>query len=127
MKVRSVDERDTRWESEFPAYRVYFWENSSGPPHGWSSYPYELTDVHNVQQVLAWADANARGRTYQVFAVAGSEADVGLLHLCGSTPTRPGDPRAEPPAELRAEAELEGAAYLEQERQRAEDAARGPR
>jgi hypothetical protein len=96
-------------------------ENAIGHPFAYTSYTYELTDAHNVQQVLAWADANARGRTYQVFLAFDDPArGVGLFSLCGSTPTRPSDPRAVPPPELQAETEGAGAEYLAKEREQAE-------
>jgi hypothetical protein len=82
-----------------------------------------VTEAHNVQQVLAWADANARGRIYQVFVVTGEEGHRGLLHLCGTTPTDPSDPRYEPPPELQADDEMKGGAHLAETRKRREERA----
>jgi hypothetical protein len=123
VKVESVDERTTSWEQDFPTYRVYFWDVTTMPGSLFSVYTYELTEAHNVQQVLAWADANARGRIYQVFVITGEEGHRGLLHLCGTTPTNPSDPRYEPPPELQADDEMKGAAHLAETRKRREERA----
>jgi hypothetical protein len=112
VEVRSIDERTTAWENEFPTYRVYFFDNPLGGRHMWTAYTYELTEAHNVQQVLAWADANARGRPYCVYAVIFSpdvrveeDENVGLIQLSGWNPTSPASGRAHPPGDFAAEPE----------------------
>ena len=60
LRVRPVDPRDTTWEVDTPAYRVYFWSLPPGPPPssseegiGWSSDEYEVEDA-DVTVVLEW-------------------------------------------------------------------------
>lgn len=125
MRLELGGELDEKWEVDFPKYRVYFWHNPIAHPIMWTSYVYDVSDAHNVHQVLAWAEANARGRRYQVFALVDDRArGVGLLALAGSNPTRPADPRAEPTDELQAAAELEHVGDLEASRRRGEERVR---
>jgi hypothetical protein len=122
LKVESVNHRDTRWGVPFPTYRVHFWDQPIADPVGCTLYAYEVTGAHNVHQVFAWAEANARGRTYEVFVVySDGEHGVGEFQLSGSDPTHPGDPRAEPPADLQAEDELEAAEQLAKSRAKASE------
>jgi hypothetical protein len=114
MDVRSVDERTAQWENPFPTYRVYFFDNPYGGLHSWTTYTYEITEAHNVQQVLAWADANARGRPYCVYVVVFNggvrtdpEEKVGLVQLSGWDPNSPGSPRVEPPPDFEPEPEVQ--------------------
>jgi hypothetical protein len=120
VDVRSVDERSSRWQMSFPTYRVYFFDNPHGVRSSWTTYTYEITGAHNVHQVLAWADANARGRTYCVYAVVDQAHDptaapgeVGLLQLTGWDPNSPGDPRADAPGEFPPEPEAQRAHLLD--------------
>jgi hypothetical protein len=119
MKVEAASEIDSAWEDHFPRYRVYFWNNPVAHPIMWTSYVYELSEAHNVHQVLAWAEANARGRTYQVFAVAQDrDGPIGLLTLTGSNPTDPSDERRDPPPEMSSDVEASGAEHMATENQR---------
>jgi hypothetical protein len=129
MEVRSVDERTSDWENPAPTYWVYFFDNPYRGVHMWTTYTYEITGAYNVQQVLAWADGNSRGRPYCVYAVVfkgGVRTDpdekVGLIQLSGWDPTNPGSPRADPPDDMEPEPER-GVAHLLRSR---EDARRRP-
>ena len=132
MNVRSVSgvngvmpgELQVAWTHQFPMYRVDFWDNPDGEGCAWSKYSFEIDDAHNVQQVLAWADASARGRLVCVYVTAprpggGDSDEVELLQLSGSDPTRVDDPRAQPPADLAAEVELQDVKELTRHRQQA--------
>jgi hypothetical protein len=132
MNVRSVSgidglvegELQVEWVHQFPMYRVDFWGNPDGEGYAWTKYTFEIDDAHNVQQVLAWADASARGRLVCVYAIApypggGDSKEVELLQLSGTDPTRVDDPRSTPPADLAADAELQDADDLERRRERA--------
>ena len=81
IDARSVDPRDQEWEVDDPAYRVYFW---AGPT---SSQEWELTGG-DVPDALAWAEQNAAGRTFVVYAVAPGPGSLGLIRLLGTDPNR---------------------------------------
>jgi hypothetical protein len=92
VDVRPVDPRDTAWEVDEPAYRVYFWRQVPQPiglSPGFESEEFEVTgsDVHGV---IAWAEATAGSdRTYTLYAlVRRLEQEVGLVRLAGADPLR---------------------------------------
>jgi hypothetical protein len=95
MEVRHVDPRDTRWEEDYPTYRVYFFTVPGGV-----SEEYEIRHAPDVRTVIGWADEQAAGRTYILYALVSSDrpAASGLLTLTGYDPNRPTDPRR--PADL---------------------------
>lgn len=66
--VELVDPRDVSWEDEQPAFRVYSWRRAS---HCWE---YEITDA-DVSAVFAWAESEADGRTYVVYAVVNGHSE----------------------------------------------------
>jgi hypothetical protein len=76
MQAHQVDPRDTRWEENHPAYRVYFWRD--GVSHEW-----ELADG-DVDEVLRWAADRANGQQYAVYACVNSPAGLGLIRLLGT-------------------------------------------
>jgi hypothetical protein len=124
MDVVGVDERTGGAEVDFPVYRVYFFDRLYGVLSSGDAYTYELTGANNVQQVLAWADANARGRTYAVYVVTPHNSDprlVTLLQLAGDDPNNPVSDRAAPLPSLQASAELAGAERMHQRRERARE------
>ena len=47
-----------------------------------------LTDVRDVAEAIEWADANADGRTYTLYAVYERGSEHGLVLLRGLDPTR---------------------------------------
>jgi hypothetical protein len=92
VDVRPVDPRDTTWEVDEPAYRVYFWRpvpQPIGSPTGFASEEFEITGS-DVEGVIAWADATAGSkRTYALYAlVRCREGELGLVRLAGADPLR---------------------------------------
>ena len=88
MDVRPIDPRDTTWEIDKPAYRVYFWTRVPQPigfPMGIASEEFEVTKA-DVQEVIAWAEATAGSdRTYTLYAlVQRPEREFGLVRLAGA-------------------------------------------
>jgi hypothetical protein len=79
VNIVGIDPRDQRWEVDTPAYRVYF-HDARG-----TSDEYELTGA-DVTEVLAWAEAERRGRTYVAYVCATSRDGLGLLRLAGADP-----------------------------------------
>jgi hypothetical protein len=100
MQVRPIDPRDTEWEEDFPTYRVYFFTDRRPGVDGWTSDEFEIRQAPDVRAVLDWAETNAAGRTYIVYALVAAPhpASSGLLTLSGHDPNRPTDPRR--PSEL---------------------------
>ncbi len=82
MEVRPVDPRDIEWETDLVAYRVYFWA-------GTTSDEYEITDAADIHAVIAWAEENAAGRTYTLYARLMNGDTPGLVQLSGVDPTQP--------------------------------------
>ena len=78
MHAMPVDPRDQNWESDSPAYRVYFWQDMA-------SDEWELSEA-DIDEVLAWADAHADGRTMTVWVVHRDSEGVGLIRLAGIEP-----------------------------------------
>jgi hypothetical protein len=95
MEVRRVDPRDTEWEEDYPTYRVYFFTDPGPGRHGWTSDEFELQQAPDVGSVVEWAEKEAGGRTYIVYAVVPTPrpSGSGLLTLSGHDPNRPTDPR----------------------------------
>ena len=95
MEVRRVDPRDTGWEEDFPAYRVYFFIDPGPGSRGWTSDEYEISQAPDVRTVMEWADEQADGRSYILYALvrSGHPPSSGLLTLMGHDPNRPTDPR----------------------------------
>jgi hypothetical protein len=96
MDVRQVDPRDIGWEVDSPSYRVYFWERRPAPAvpsvSSWHADEFEITDVEDVTEVLAWAQETANPRrTYTVYVVVEGRGERGLARLAGADPTRPSD------------------------------------
>lgn len=78
METTIVDPRDQRWEIAQPTYRVYF-HTVNG-----SSDERELTGG-DVDEVIAWAEANAAGRTFVLYACVPHDGR-GLVRLLGTDP-----------------------------------------
>lgn len=81
MEALPVDPRDTEIEWDATTYRVYFWSGDGG-----HCTEFELTDVHDLQQVLAWAEANADGRVPELFVLHDRGPEPGLIRLAGGRP-----------------------------------------
>lgn len=54
----------------------------------YSSRWFELRDVHNAREVLAWAEENAAGRSFVIYAVVDRGEIQGLVRLFGVDPTK---------------------------------------
>lgn len=78
MQTMGVDPRDETWELVEPRYRVYFWA-------GTASDEWEVSGA-DVQEVLAWAEANRGDRTYTLYACVPHDG-LGLVRLAGEDPT----------------------------------------
>ena len=96
LRVRPVDPRDTAWEVDTPAYRVYFWLQPPGSsPSGegqmaWVSDEYEVEDA-DVAVVLEWANSKTSpGQTFTLYALVNCNGTPGLVRLAGTDPTAPG-------------------------------------
>ncbi|GAA3599339.1 hypothetical protein [Agrococcus terreus] len=79
MHARPIDPRDQTHQEDEPTYRVYFWDDRTG---GLSNDEWELRGA-DVDEVLAWAEANAHGRSPSVWAVTRAADDVLLVRLRG--------------------------------------------
>ena len=95
MRIRPVDPRDTTWEVDTPAYRVYFWSLPPGSsPSGegrmaWVSDEYQVEDA-DVRAVLEWAKSKASsGQTFTLYALVYCNGRPGLVRLAGVDPTAP--------------------------------------
>jgi hypothetical protein len=90
VRSRAVDPRDTRWEVDNPAYRVYFFEPERGdPPGSWQSDEYEITEA-DVAEVLTWAKAD--GRVFVLYVLAAGGDGPGLIRLVGADPNDADNP-----------------------------------
>lgn len=103
LRAHGYDPRTISLGASEARYRVHFWERSgeppSNPPVAEQSYAcdeYMIVDPIDVVEVLAWAEANAAGRTYEVFCdVVDFEGRMqASVRLTGTDPTVPGDQRA---------------------------------
>jgi hypothetical protein len=95
LRVRPVDPRDTAWEVDTPAYRVYFWLQPPGPPPSgqgqmaWVSDEYEVEGA-DVSVVLEWANSKTSpGQTFTLYALVHCNGTPGLVRLAGTDPTAP--------------------------------------
>jgi hypothetical protein len=95
MEVRPVSPLEINWDSDLPAYHVYFWKGSS-------AHEYELTGCHNVREAMAWADENAGAdRSYTLYAVVVRDRQRGRVRLFGVEPTRhKGDEKLDWPGQV---------------------------
>ncbi|WP_432503337.1 hypothetical protein [Kineococcus arenarius] len=106
MRSEAVDPRDVSFEVEQPVYRVYFWEHTGtgytfpqrrgrelGPAQAYASRAsdeHRLHEAEDVEQVLAWAQAHAAGRSFVVYVEVEEHAPTGrqrgLVRLHGRDP-----------------------------------------
>jgi hypothetical protein len=96
VDVRPVDPRDTTWEVDGPAYRVYFWKPVPQPiglHKGFESEEFEVTGA-DVQEVIAWAEVTVGSdRTYSLYVLVRClEGELGLVRLAATDPLRRCDP-----------------------------------
>ena len=86
MEIRPVDPRDTQWEVDAQAYRVYFWDTQT-----WACEETRVTGVADVAEVLDWAAGYAGVREILVYLELTSGLGVsarrpGLVRLSGRDP-----------------------------------------
>jgi hypothetical protein len=87
MQARPSDPRDTRWEVDHPAYRVYFWQRSGDRlDSGWASEEWQVEDA-DVQEVLTCASNDKAHRPYTLYVCGSCAGGPGLIRLHGSDPT----------------------------------------
>lgn len=86
LKAYGVDPRYVTQEILDPVYRVDFWDEHCASDEN------RIDHAQSVQDVLAWAETNRRGR-YVVIWVEYRDGDVtGLTRLHGWEPTDPDSP-----------------------------------
>jgi hypothetical protein len=98
MDVAPIDPVDTTWEERIPAYRVYFW-TVSGDGFAPISEEWRLSGAADVHEVIAWAESERGGRTYELFVEQLTRRETpdgwvdapGLVRLAGVNPVD--DPR----------------------------------
>jgi len=87
VDVHLVDPRDITWEMDNPIFRVYFWylQYPERADSGWASQEWEITgtDVSNVQK---WAEDQANGRRFVLYARVETADGHGLIRLQGTGP-----------------------------------------
>jgi hypothetical protein len=92
VDIRGVDPRDTRWEIDEPAFRVYFWQapvrNEAGLQVGmWVSDEYEVTGA-DILEVISWAYRHAGAHlSFVVYVLVPSDDGPGLVRIHGTDPT----------------------------------------
>lgn len=92
MKAERADPRDGRWEESGSAYRVRYLglktESRTDPPLVYECTEIGLSDVTDVSEALRWAEDNADGRTFTLYALVDRRRERGLVHLAGTDPTK---------------------------------------
>lgn len=65
-------------------YRVRFW--AERPEPGWARAieEWSISDVDSARDVIRWAEANARGRDVEIFAVVVKPEGVEHVRISGS-------------------------------------------
>jgi hypothetical protein len=78
VRADGVDPRDTRWEENDPAFRVYFWHRPPTPE-----------GVPADHEVIAWAEARLpAGDQYVLYVEHADGGRRGLVRLAGHDPTQ---------------------------------------
>ena len=81
VDARPVDPRDIGTEWDATTYRVHFWSAD-----GSRCTEFELAGVEDLTEVLAWAEANANGRTAEIFVRHDHGTERGLIRISGARP-----------------------------------------
>jgi hypothetical protein len=84
MLLTQVDPRDQTWANNRPVFRVYFWSEVGLGAR--SSDEFEVRDA-DVVEVLQWAEAERRERTFTLYLRHDDAAGPGLVLLAGTDPT----------------------------------------
>jgi hypothetical protein len=92
--IEGIDPRDTQWEIDDPAYRVYFWRQPIAPPGVPQEHvmfhcdEHRLSGAADVGEVLDWARSTARtDQTFTLYVEHRDGERPGLLRLMGVDPT----------------------------------------
>lgn len=91
MKVTGVDPRYVNEEEHHPVYRVDFWDETRASDEN------RLENAESIDDVLAWAEANRRGRYVVIWVEYIYEGGIGMARLHGWEPTGAGSPSASDP------------------------------
>jgi len=83
MKATSAEPRDLTHRTDDPAYWVILRRGSDADG-------FRLTECLSVHEVIAWAEANAAGRTIEVFVEVNEGDEPQLIRLVGGHRTAPG-------------------------------------
>jgi hypothetical protein len=83
MKATPADPRVIARETDDPAYWVIL-------RRGTVAEEFRLTDVLSVHEVMAWAEAKAAGRSFQVFVEVEEGDQRHVLRLLGRKPPEQG-------------------------------------
>jgi hypothetical protein len=87
VRAEPIDPRDTRWERDEVAYRVYFWRGAG------ASDEWRVTEA-DVSEVLEWAREKAQDRYITMWVEHTAHGDLGMIRLEGWEPTRSETPPA---------------------------------
>jgi hypothetical protein len=92
IEERPIEIDESRWVVGEPSYQIQFWRkmNDPAPPlvPMWASELHRIVGVEDVEEALAWAEANAAGRRVVVYAEVDRAPNIGLVRLRGKDPTR---------------------------------------
>lgn len=80
VKSRIVDPRYVNRVDREPSYRVDYWTADS------AAEEWQLTEVADVAEVVAWAEEQADGRVFVVYAEFIHEGGHGMIRLLGQEP-----------------------------------------
>lgn len=94
MKTTQLEREDLiRWMADTPTYRVDFWRPISpgnpatGLATGYKQDSFYVTDA-DVDEVIAWANSEARGREVVIYlSTKRANDEPGLIRLLGIDPT----------------------------------------
>lgn len=92
IEERPIQIDEIRWVVLKPSYQVQYWRklNDPLPPlvPMWESELHRIDGVEDVEEALAWAEANANGRRVVLYAEVDRGPEAGLVCLRGVDPTR---------------------------------------
>ena len=80
MHTELVDPRDTLWETDWPVYRVVFWDENR------ASSEWNVVDANDFHEVWAWAQRQAHGRVVTIHLLVDNTHGLGQARLVGPVP-----------------------------------------
>jgi hypothetical protein len=91
IRPEHVSALDGGWQADADGYRVFFWELVRDPPPPmWECSPWRLTGAGDILEAIQWANANADGRRFMIYAEVRHGQQPGLVLVYGADPTRGG-------------------------------------